>query len=104
MYRVLSVDDDPHFLNATRLYLEEFGFKIDIANSAAEALGLLATHVYHTIISDYQMPDMDGISLLKEIRKIDTITPFIFFTGTDTNEIIIEALENGAEFYLLKGI
>ena len=58
---------------------------------------------FDAIISDYQMPMMDGISLLKKVRERDKDIPFILFTGKGREEIVIEALNAGADFYLQKG-
>ena len=58
---------------------------------------------YEAIVSDYQMPGMDGISLLKEVRNRYPDLPFILFTGRGREDVVIEAIENGADFYLQKG-
>ena len=49
------------------------------------------------------MPVMDGISLLKSIRQRDGDIPFILFTGRGREEVVIDALNNGADFYIQKG-
>jgi PAS domain S-box-containing protein len=54
-------------------------------------------------VSDYLMPDMDGIELLKQVRANDKNIPFIMVTGRGREEIAVEAYENGADFYLQKG-
>ena len=101
---VLYVDDDPHLLEIGKLYLEKGGqFTVDTLLSAIGALEKLTTEQYDAIISDYQMPDMDGIVFLKQIKASGNITPFIIFTGRGREEVIIEALNEGADFYLQKG-
>ena len=57
---------------------------------------------YEAIISDYQMPGTDGIEFLK-VRASDKTIPFIIFTGRSREEVVIEALNEGADFYLQKG-
>ena len=57
---------------------------------------------FEAIVSDYQMPDMDGIEFLKEVRRKDK-TPFILFTGKGREEVAIEAINSGADFYIKKG-
>ena len=100
---VLFVDDEILFLTAGREFLEKSGnFVIDTAELGTEALKKYREKDHDIIISDYKMPDMDGISFLKEIRQISDV-PFIFFTGKGREEVVIEAINNGANFYLQKG-
>ena len=102
--RVLYVDDEPTLLEISKLYLERGGsFVVDTLLSAPEALVRLNTVRYDAIISDYQMPEMDGIGFLKALRTNGNTTPFIIFTGRGREEIVIQALNNGADFYLQKG-
>jgi PAS domain S-box-containing protein len=104
MYSILYVDDEPMLLELARLFLEKTGdFRVDTVISAKEALDILAKTSYDCIISDYQMPEMDGIVFLKTFRSKGNIAPFIIFTGKGREEVVIEALNNGADFYLQKG-
>ncbi len=104
MYSVLYVDDEPMLLDLAKLFLEKTGdFRIDTLSSAKEALDTLAGSSYDCIISDYQMPGMDGIVFLKTVRLSGNTTPFIIFTGKGREEVVIEALNSGADFYLQKG-
>ncbi|RPI39981.1 MAG: PAS domain S-box protein [Methanoregulaceae archaeon] len=104
MISILYVDDEPGLLDLCRIFLEQTGeFRVDTADSGKEALAQLVKKHYDAIISDYQMPEMDGISLLKSIRLQDTDMPFILFTGRGREEVVIEAVNNGVDFYLQKG-
>jgi PAS domain S-box-containing protein len=104
MIRVLYVDDEPDLLEIGKVYLEEAGdFVITTADSAHAGLALLKKEQFDAVISDYQMPVMDGIELLKHIRGDAIDIPFIIFTGRGREEIVIEALNCGADFYLQKG-
>jgi PAS domain S-box-containing protein len=101
---VLYVDDDAHLLNVCRIYLEQNGgLKVETVLSAKDALARLATTHFDAIVSDYEMPKMDGIEFLKAIRKKYENIPFIIFTGRGREEIVIEAINSGADFYLQKG-
>jgi PAS domain S-box-containing protein len=98
------VDDEPGLLEIGKLFLEESGqFSVDVITSAPAALTLLNTKNYDAIISDYQMPGMDGIEFLKTVRASGNTIPFILFTGRGREEIVIQALNEGADFYLQKG-
>ncbi|MCX6684124.1 MAG: PAS domain S-box protein [Methanoregula sp.] len=104
MISVLYVDDEPHLLEIGKLFLEgNRGFSVDCVISGSEALVRIAARHYDALVSDYQMPQMDGITLLKKVRATDKTLPFILFTGRGREEVVIEALNNGADFYIQKG-
>ena len=101
---VLYVDDEPALLEIGKLYLERTKeFAVTIAPSASVALDLLKSGGIQAIVSDYQMPEMDGIAFLKQVRATDPHIPFIVFTGRGREEIVIQAFESGADFYIQKG-
>jgi|GEM_PF-427406 len=102
--RILYVDDEPALLDIGKVFLEEDGsFTVDTSHSALEALARLSSRNYDAIVSDYQMPKMDGIAFLKTLRAQGNTTPFIIFTGRGREDVVIEALNSGADFYLQKG-
>jgi PAS domain S-box-containing protein len=104
MYNVMYVDDEPTLLEIGKLFLERNGeFVVDTLTSAKEALVQLETVHYDAIISDYQMPTMDGITFLKHLKASGNTIPFIIFTGRGREEVVIEALNSGADFYIQKG-
>jgi DNA-binding response OmpR family regulator len=104
MISVLYVDDEPVLLEIAKIYLERSGqFRVDTVASAPAALEIMKTRSYDAIISDYQIPGMDGIELLKQIRATRPTLPFIIFTGRGREEVIIEALNCGVDYYLQKG-
>jgi CheY-like chemotaxis protein len=101
--KVLLVDDDPLFLELSKTFLEVFhDITSDTVNSAREALQSLEENSYDVVISDYDMPFMDGITLLKTIRDKSINIPFILFTGVDREELMHQAIENGASSFIEK--
>lgn len=104
MFNVLYVDDESGLLEICKTFLEMSGeLRIDTALSAQEAMGLMEAKSYDAVISDFQMPEMNGIELLERIRGRFSDLPFILFTGKGRQEVVIEALNNGADFYIQKG-
>jgi len=100
---VLLVDDEPAFLTiATTILEKKGGFCVHGVGSAKEAHDLLCRKSYDVIISDYEMPDKDGLTFLKELRNEGYTIPFIIFTGRGREDVAIEALNRGADFYIQK--
>ena len=104
MYRILYVDDEPGLLEIAKLFLERSGeFDVTTMTSVGEAVKSPDVLLFDVIVSDYQMPGMDGIAFLKTIREKTKDLPFILFTGKGREEIVVEAINNGADFYIQKG-
>ncbi|HUU74591.1 MAG TPA: response regulator, partial [Methanoregulaceae archaeon] len=104
MHSVLYIDDEPKLLEIGKLFLEiSHELSLDTKTSAQDGLQAMKLHHYDAIVSDYQMPKINGIEFLKEVRSIYGDIPFIIFTGKGREEVVIEALNNGADFYLQKG-
>lgn len=103
-YHILYVDDESTLLEIGKLFLEQSGqFVVEITSSAQEALIMLNSKTYDAVISDYQMPGMHGIEFLTKVRNSGNTIPFILFTGRGREEVVIQALNEGADFYLQKG-
>jgi PAS domain S-box-containing protein len=104
MISVLYVDDEPDLLEIAQLFLEQSGeFRVVTCTSAEEALDSPTLRSYDAIISDYQMPGMDGITFLKAVRERFGNIPFLLFTGRGREEVVIDAINNGADSYIQKG-
>ena len=104
--RILHVEDEVGELELTRLFLKRMGgddFKISIALSAEEALDKLERERFDVIISDYKMPRMTGIEFLEALRRTGNDTPFIIFTGKGEEKVAMDALNKGANKYIVKG-
>jgi len=86
-----------HFLQKTP------GFRVDTATSAQEALKMMEGHDYDAIVADYLMPEMNGIELLKDIRGRKLDIPFIILMDRGNEDIAVDSLSIGADFYILKG-
>jgi CheY-like chemotaxis protein len=104
MIKVLCVDDEAGMLQLVREFLEGSGdILVDTATSAMEAQKKMTLVRYDAIVSDYMMPETDGLQYLRMVRERDRDIPFILFTGRGREDIVIEALNSGVTFYLQKG-
>lgn len=102
--RILYVDDEPALLEICKLFLEKGGeFSVITEISATDALRRLQDEHFDAVISDYQMPGIDGIEFLRLVREGGNTIPFIVFTGRGREEVVIQALNGGADHYLQKG-
>jgi len=101
---ILLIDDQWDLLNVTRIFLERHGdMKVTTAQSAVDALGLLKENPFDAIVVDYDLPDINGVEFLKILRGKGDTTPIILFTGIGKEHAAIEALNNGADFFVKKG-
>lgn len=100
---VLIVDDEEYLLTASTEWLNRSGdLSVIGVTRASEAIELMKARKFDIIISDYLMSGMNGIEFLKHLKAAGDPTPFILFTGKSREDIAIEALNNGAAFYLQK--
>ena len=100
---VLHVDDDLTSLDISKQILGDMGtFKIDSAYSVDEAFDKLANESYDVVISDYEMPLKNGLQFLQCLREQKNDIPFILFTGKGREEIVVKALNLGADRYVNK--
>ncbi|GAB6285198.1 MAG: PAS domain S-box protein [Methanoregula sp.] len=85
------------------MVLERTGtFRVDAVGSASAAKKRLSEEKYAAIVCDYQMPGTNGIGFLKYVRKTYGTIPFILFTGKGREQVAIDAINSGADFYLQK--
>jgi len=103
MISVLLIDTKPDHLTLAKEHLEKTGsFSVDVCPSAHDALRLLSGKRYDAVVSDYDLPMMTGLDLLKKLKAEGDPTPFIMLTGSGPDHIVIEAFHAGASFYLKK--
>jgi PAS domain S-box-containing protein len=101
--RVLVVDDEPEILDITQRFLERSGsMKVTCCSSVVDALEVIRNNPFDAVVSDYEMPVATGIDLLFSLRSSGNVLPVIIFTGRGREDVVIEALNTGASFYLRK--
>ncbi len=102
--RVLHVDDDPNLADVASTVLERESdeLTVDTATHPDEGLEQLGAKPFDCIVSDYDMPDTNGIQFLEAVREDHPDLPFILFTGKGSEEIASEAISAGVTDYLQK--
>jgi DNA-binding NtrC family response regulator len=99
---LLIVDDEPMILETLKFNLEDYADKIFTAENGLEALDVLDKQKIHCVVCDINMPKMNGVELIKAIRKNDNDIPFIFYTGHGNYDLMMEAVKYGAFDFLDK--
>ncbi|GCF12273.1 hypothetical protein Harman_02080 [Haloarcula mannanilytica] len=101
---ILHVDDEPGFAEMTASFLkrEDDRFVVQTATSATAGLDILADSDIDCVVSDYDMPDRNGIRFLEAVREESDTLPFILYTGKGSEEIASDAISAGVTDYLQK--
>ncbi|MFB6156871.1 MAG: PAS domain S-box protein [Haloferacaceae archaeon] len=102
---VLHVDDDPDFAEMVSVHLERADGSLEVITEtdAVDGLDRLADADVDCVVSDYDMPRVDGLEFLSAVREDHPHLPFILFTGKGSEEIASEAVSAGVTDYLQKG-
>lgn len=104
-FTVLHVDNDSHILDISKQVLpqEDDRLVVETMTDPVAAVDTIKETDYDAVISEYQMPDMDGLELLETVRQEQNHTlPFILFTDHNREEVVAEALNLGADWYVRK--
>jgi PAS domain S-box-containing protein len=101
---VLCVDDEPGLADLTATFLKQFDgrFSTSTALSAQEGLDYLDENNVDCVVSDYDMPALDGLAFLEAVRATNPDLPFILFTGRGSEEIASDAISAGVSDYMQK--
>jgi len=103
MTKILLLEDDELFSLSLIDYLEEFGeFELTHASSSNELLELTYNNRYDIYLLDINVPDINGLDLLKELRASGDETPAIYLTSYKDKETLTTGFENGADDFLTK--
>lgn len=100
---ILLVEDSRAQLMAVSALLRNENFQISSATSLREALACLEYSAFDVILLDLSLPDSEGIATLRAMRQKAKTTPIIVLTSTDDEQIVSEAVKEGAQDYLIKG-
>lgn len=100
--RILVVDDERDILEAIQTHLEMDGYNVEVTDSAAEALDKIRMNSFHIVLTDINMPGMDGLELLEKIKEIHGETIVIMITAYSSIMKVLNSRIHGAADYLLK--
>lgn len=102
--RILIVDDEHEILEALEKVFRRRDMLVQTASSAHEALAILHKAAFDVILTDFSMPDMSGVDLLKYLRAAGNNVPIIIMTGVGSIENAVEAVRFGAYDYIRKPV
>lgn len=104
MIRVLLVEDDKNLSFILKSSLEQMigGYEVITASNGKDGLELLSQRVFDVIVSDVEMPVMDGRTMVQQIRKHYLSLPILFITGLTTARDVINGYQSGVDFYIKK--
>ncbi|MFK2821785.1 response regulator transcription factor [Malaciobacter sp. WC5094] len=104
MYKILLLEDDKLFASTLEDFLEDEGFEIDIAYDGEQCLDLNYENKYDLYIFDINVPKINGLDVLKQLRDSGDTTPSIFLTSYKDKETLHEGFLKGCDDYLKKPV
>jgi two-component sensor histidine kinase len=102
--QVLFIDDDEGLSNLVKKDLERHGFGLELAFDGATGLTRIAAGGIDAVVLDHHLPDLEGLSILREIQKLPDPPPVIYLTGAQDSTTAVAALKAGATDYVIKDI
>src|SRR6202047_1853192 len=103
MAHLLVVDDERSISELLEISFRKDGHKVELASNGEDAKRRLASRVFDIVVSDICMPDMDGLELLRYCKEVSPSAAFILITGVPTIDTAIDAVNFGADRYVIKG-
>ena len=100
--KILIVDDEEIILETMGDDLKEAGFDVKLAKNGVEGISQFKRESFDLVISDLRMDEMDGIGVLKEVKRISPKTPVIIITGYPSSQVAKDALMFGASDIIMK--
>lgn len=79
--KILLIDDEVAILESLSYFLEKEGFVVETATNGLEGLNKILSSNFDAVVSDWMMPEMDGVTLIKKVRAENIVIPFIFLSG-----------------------
>jgi DNA-binding response OmpR family regulator len=102
--RVLVIEDDAMVARVVARALEMADYAVDVSDNATEGTERALQHQYDAILLDLELPDRDGMDVVRSLRAAGSATPILIMTGRDDDEQVVRGLDAGADDYLLKPV
>ncbi len=99
---ILVVDDEQSVRDSLQRILSGTGYTVQVSDNAAEALAYLGAALYDVVLTDFQMPGMDGLQLLAAIKQRSPDTPVVMISGYGSMELVVQALRGGVSDFVAK--
>jgi two-component system, NtrC family, response regulator PilR len=103
MAHLLIVDDERSICELLEISFRKEGHKVEVASNGEVAKRRMASQIFDIVVSDICMPDMDGVELLRYCKEVSPATVFILITGVPTIDTAVDAVNFGADRYVIKG-
>ena len=100
--RVLVVDDEPRICRLILDVLVQEGYMVDVSFSGADALQMIRKYNYHLLITDLEMPGIDGLELIQKVKKQNSEIRAIMITGNSIDDVAVWAVRYGIDNYMKK--
>lgn len=102
--KILIIDDDPTFCTMLKGFLQKKEFDVEAVFSGTEGLNQVQKNKYEVVLSDFRLPDIDGLELLKSIREQKPALPVVIMTSYADIRIAVQAMKMGAFEYVTKPV
>ena len=102
--RVLVIEDDAMVARVVARTLEQSDYSVDIAENATDGTDRALGEGYDAILLDLELPDRDGLEVVRALRAAGSETPILIMTGRDDDEHVVQGLDAGADDYLFKPV
>src|SRR6202046_633719 len=103
MAHLLIVDDERSICELLEISFRKEGHRVEVATNGEAAKRRMSSQIFDIVVSDICMPDMDGVELLRYCKEVSPATTFILITGVPTIDTAIDAVNFGADRYVIKG-
>ncbi len=100
--KILVVDDEPEICHLIEQILKQEGYQVDVSFSGIEALQMIKSFNYHLLLTDLEMPGVDGLELARKAKKQNPENRVIMVTGNTAIDTVVQSLRHEVDDYITK--